>query len=67
MERDPHNPFDERAVGLAMLGTVFFFAVTGLGVGAFIQSPALGGIGGAALGIAVGVILVPPLMRHWRD
>jgi hypothetical protein len=50
-----------------MLGTVFFFVVTGLGVGAFVQSPIIGGLGGGVLGIAVGILLVPPLMRHWRD
>ena len=64
---DPNNPFDDKAVGLAMLGTVFFFAVTGLGVGAFVAAPAIGGICGGVAGIAAGVIVVPALMRDWRD
>lgn len=67
MPRDPHNPFDDRAVGLAMLGVVFFSTVTGLGVGAFVAAPAVGGICGGIVGIAVGVLLVPALMRDWRD
>ena len=67
MPRDPYNPFDDKAVGLAMLGTVFFSAATGLGVGAFLAEPAIGGLCGGAIGIAAGVVLVPPLMRDWRD
>src|SRR5437899_12390772 len=65
MARDPHNPFDEKAVGLAALGAVFFFAVTGLGIGAFLGVPAAGGVAGAALGIVAAVALVPPLVRDW--
>ena len=67
MSRDPRNPFSESAIGLAMLGTVFFCATTGLGIGAFVAAPAIGGIAGLAAGIAAGILLVPPLMRDWRD
>lgn len=67
MARDPYNPFDDKAVGLAMLGTVFFSTTTGLGVGAFVAAPAAGGICGATVGILAGVFLVPALMRDWRD
>jgi hypothetical protein len=67
MPRDPHNPYQERTIGLAMLGVVFFFAATGLGVGAFVAEPEIGGICGSALGIAFGVLFVPPLMRDLRD
>ena len=67
MPRDPHNPFDDQAVGLATLGTVFFATTTGLGVGAFVAEPLAGGITGGALGILAGVLLVPALMRDWRD
>ena len=65
--RDPYNPYTEKAVGLATLGAVFFGAVTGLGVGAFVQEPVAGGLAGGVLGIAAGVFVVPALMRDWRD
>ena len=65
--RDPYNPYNDKAVGLAALGAVFFCAVTGLGVGAFIEEPVAGGLAGGALGIAAGVYVVPALMRDWRD
>ena len=67
MPRDPYNPFDDKSVGLAMLGTVFFSSVTGLGIGAFVAEPAVGGLCGGAVGITAGLYLVPALMRDWRD
>jgi hypothetical protein len=57
---------DERAAGVAMLGTIFFFVVVGVGVGVFFEQPVVGGIGGGALGIAVGLWLVPRLLRDWE-
>lgn len=67
MSRDPHNPFSESAIGLAMLGTIFFFATTGLGIGAFVAAPVVGGVAGLGVGIVAGILLVPALMRDWRD
>ena len=49
------------------LGAVFFLTTTGLGIGAFVQAPAVGGICGAAAGILAAIVLVPALMRDWRD
>lgn len=66
MSRDPRNPFDDRALGVATLGTVFFCTATGLGVGAFVSHPAAGGFTGAIAGIVAAVVLVPLLMRDWR-
>jgi len=65
MGEDPHQPFDERAAGLAMLGTILFCAVVGGGVGIFFEQPLIGAVGGAAVGIALGLWLVPRLMRDW--
>lgn len=67
MERDPHNPFDDRALGLAMLGTIIFCAASGTGVGVFFQQPEIGGLIGGALGIVIGILLIPTLMRDWQD
>jgi hypothetical protein len=63
---DPNNPFDEKSVGLAAMGIVFFCAATGLGVGAFVEAPEVGGIAGLVCGIAATVLLLPRLMRDWH-
>lgn len=55
--------FDERAAGLAMLGTILFCAVVGTGVGVFFEQPAIGALIGGASGIALGFWLVPRMMR----
>ena len=65
--RDPYNPFDDRVGGIAMLGSVGFCAVSGLGVGIFLEHPLEGGLAGGAAGIVLGLWLVPGLMRDWRD
>lgn len=65
MSRDPDHPYDERAAGLAMLGTIIFCAVIGGGVGIFFEQPAPGAIGGAILGILLGLWLVPRLLQDW--
>ncbi|MEJ7875165.1 MAG: hypothetical protein WKF62_00780 [Solirubrobacterales bacterium] len=67
MGRDPYNPSDDRALGLAVLGAIAFCAASGTGVGVFLQAPALGGIAGGVVGIIVGLLVVPGLMRDWRD
>lgn len=51
----------DRAAGLVMLGTILFFAVVGIGVGVFLEQPAIGGLGGGAFGILVGFIVIPGL------
>jgi hypothetical protein len=65
--RDPYNPFDDRAVSRAMLFTIVVFAATGAGVGVFFEQPAIGAIIGGAAGILLAALLVPKLMRDWRD
>lgn len=55
----------ERTEGLAMLGTIIFFTVIGGGVGIFFEQPVIGAIGGAIVGIAIGLALVPRLLRDW--
>jgi hypothetical protein len=55
----------ERTEGLAMLGTILFFTVVGGGVGIFFEEPVIYGIAGAIVGIVVGLLLVPRLMRDW--
>ena len=67
MSRDPYNPYDEKQMGLAMLGVILFCAASGTGVGVFFQAPAIGGIVGGIIGIIVGLIVVPGLMRDWHD
>lgn len=67
MTRDPHNPFTERAIGLALLGTILFCAASGAGIGVFLQEPELGGLVGGAVGLVAGIWLIPPLMRDWLD
>lgn len=56
---------DERAEGLAMLGTILFCVVVGGGVGIFFEQPLIGAIGGAVFGILAGLLLVPRLLRDW--
>ena len=55
----------ERTEGLAMLGTIIFFVVVGGGVGIFFEQPAIGAIAGGILGIVIGLLLVPRLLRDW--
>jgi hypothetical protein len=64
--RDPENPFDDRQLGLAMLCVIVVCAITGCGVGLFLQEPAWGAVAGGAAGVVLGVWLVPTLMRDWR-
>lgn len=52
---------EERAAGVAMLGTILFFVVVGVGVGVFFEQPAIGAIAGGVLGILVGLWVVPRL------
>lgn len=58
------DPTTEREVGLVMLGTVVFSALTGLGVGAFVNEPAVGGIAGTVVGIVAGVLAAPGLVAR---
>jgi hypothetical protein len=67
VSRDPYNPYDDKQMGLAMLGVILFCAASGAGVGVFFQAPEIGGIVGGIVGIIVGLIVVPGLMRDWRD
>jgi hypothetical protein len=67
LAKDPNNPYDDRAMGLAMLGVIVFCAASGTGVGVFFQAPEIGGIIGGVCGIILGLVLVPGLMRDWRD
>ena len=48
-----------------MLGTILFFTVVGGGVGIFFEEPVIYGIVGAIVGIVIGLLLVPRLMRDW--
>lgn len=59
---DDQRDARERTAGLAMLGTIFFFVVVGVGVGVFFEQPVIGGIGGGLAGILVGLWLVPGLL-----
>jgi hypothetical protein len=54
-------------MGLAMLGVIVFCTASGTGVGVFFQAPEVGGIIGGVCGIMLGLLLVPGLMRDWRD
>lgn len=65
--RDPRNPFGERAVGLGLLGAIFFGVATGVGIGVFAQAPAAGALIGGATGLLLGLWLVPGLVRDWQD
>jgi len=64
--RDPRNPFDDRAMGLAMLGTILFCAATGAGIGVFFEQAAIGAIAGGVVGIVAGRPLLAGLLRDWR-
>jgi hypothetical protein len=64
---DPYNPYSDRALGLATLGTILFCTGSGAGVGVFLAQPAIGAMIGCLLGIVLGVLLIPSLMRDWRD
>jgi hypothetical protein len=65
---DPsHHHLDERAAGRVMMGTIFFFLVVGIGVGVFFEQPWIGAAAGAAVGILIGLWLVPRLLRDWID
>ncbi|MEA2348879.1 MAG: hypothetical protein QOG62_2666 [Thermoleophilaceae bacterium] len=50
-----------------MLSSIFFCTSTGAGVGVFFQSPAFGALGGAVVGIVLGLLVVPGLVRDWRN
>jgi len=63
MDLDPSHHFDERAAGLAMLGTIVFCAIIGGGVGVFFEQPVIGALAGGIFGIALGLWLVPRLMQ----
>lgn len=63
MSPDPHDPLDDRAAGLAMLGSVVFCTLTGAGIGVFLEQPDVGALAGAAAGIVFGLLVVPGLRR----
>lgn len=67
MRTDPRQPFDDRATGLAMLGVILFCALSGAGVGVFLEEPAIGAVAGGAIGIAVGLWLIPALVNEFRE
>lgn len=56
--------FDDRLAGRIMLGSIIFCAIVGLGVGTFFVQPVIGGMIGAVVGIALGLWLVPNLLRE---
>jgi hypothetical protein len=62
----PDGQVDEKAEGLAMLGTILFCLVVGGGIGVFFEQPAIGALAGGVAGILLGVILVPRLIRDWE-
>ena len=65
MGEERPSDYDERAEGLAMLGTILFCVAVGGGVGIFFEQPVIGAIAGAVVGIVLGFLLVPRLMRDW--
>jgi hypothetical protein len=67
MARDPHNPYSEKDMGRAMLGTILLCAASGAGVGVFFEAPEIGGIVGGLVGILLGLWLIPSLMRDLQD
>ena len=67
MARDPHNPYSEKDMGRAMLGTILLCAASGAGVGVFFEAPEIGGIVGGFVGILLGFWLIPSLMRDLQD
>jgi hypothetical protein len=50
--------------GRVMLGSIVFCALVGTGVGTFFVQPVIGGMIGAVVGIALGLWLVPNLLRE---
>lgn len=67
VNHDPYNPFSEKALGLAAMGTIFFCASSGTGIGVFFEKPEIGALAGGLVGIIVAVFLLPALMRDWQD
>jgi hypothetical protein len=67
MHSDPRQPFDDRATGLAMLGTILFCALSGAGVGVFVAAPEIGLVAGGVVGIVAGLWLIPALINEFRD
>jgi hypothetical protein len=49
-----------------MFGVILFCALSGAGVGVFLEQPLAGALAGAALGILVGLWLVPRLLSDPR-
>lgn len=47
-----------------MLGSIVFCTLVGIGVGTFFVQPVVGGMIGAVVGIALGLWLVPNLLRE---
>lgn len=66
MRSDRGEQADERAEGLAMLGTIVFCCIVGAGVGVFAEQPVVGALAGGVIGIALGFWLAPRLVRDWR-
>lgn len=67
MTRSPYEPPNERALGLAALGTIVLCAASGAGVGVFLREPELGALAGGAAGIVLSVLVIPHLLRDWRE
>lgn len=59
------EPGDHRATA-AMCGVILFCALSGGGVGVFVESPLEGALAGAVVGILVGLWLVPRLLSDPR-
>lgn len=67
MHSERPDPSDDKAAGVAMLGSIVFCAATGMGIGVFFQSPVVGGLAGGAVGIVFGLVAVPGLLRDGRN
>ena len=65
MSNDPNRHLDERAEGMAMLGTILFCTLVAGGVGVFFEQPVIAAIAGALFGVLAGLWLVPRLARDW--
>lgn len=65
--KDPYNPYSERGIGLATLGTILLCTASGAGVGVFLAEPEIGAMVGGLVGIIAALWLIPSLMRDWRD